>query len=248
MIQYEVFAVFQKHAAHRYRMTELVNAQMQERAVKSVKGWKGKLPNIDGRLATKVRSYHARYKSNFYMNGKGILMRTRVLTEAPAMINDMTILPQLFQMEALHLAHDQQAHVGKTKTVNQILEKFDWPGLHKVVTRYVNSCLVSQSSKPSKKRMKFPLKSLQSGAPNDLVQIDHLKLSKAKDGNLVVLMMVDHSTKFAQTCSYRRCDAEEACEILMENWIHPYGAPLAIQCDNGSQFFCGIDCGNDEVC
>ena len=29
---------------------------------------------------------------------------------------------------------------------------------------------------------------------------------------------------------------EETCDILMENWIHPYGAPLAIQSDNGSQF------------
>ncbi len=68
------------------------------------------------------------------------------------------------------------------------------------------------------------------------MQIDHLKLSKTNDGNLGVLMMVDHFTKFAQAFPYKRCDAEETCEILMENWIPPYGAPLAIQSDNGSQF------------
>ena len=156
-------------------------------------------------------------------------MRIRVLTEAPAMVNDVIILPQLFQMEALHLAHDQQAHIRETKTANLILEKFD-------VARYVNSCLVCQSSKPSKKRMNFPLRSQQSGAPNELLQLDHLKLAKTESGNLDVLMIINHFTKFAQACPYRRCDAEETCENLLENWIHPYGAPLAIQSDIGSQF------------
>ncbi len=69
------------------------------------------------------------------MNNRNILMRTRVLTEAPAMVNDVIILRQLFQMEALNLAHDQQAHIGETKTANLILEKFDWPALHKNVAR-----------------------------------------------------------------------------------------------------------------
>ncbi len=49
-------------------------------------------------------------------------------------------------------------------------------------------------------------------------------------------MIIDHFNKFAQACPYRKCDAEETCEILLENWTHPYGAPLAIQSDNGSQF------------
>ena len=192
LVQNEIFAIFKEHAAHRYRQEDLQRAQEQDAANKNLtrltKGWNGGLPDIDGRLATQVRSYYARYKSNLYVNNRNILTRTRVLTEAPAMVNDVIILPQLFQLEALHLAHDQQAHIGETKTANLILEKFDWPALHKDVARYVNSCLVCQSSKPSKKRMN------------------------------------------------RKCDAEETCEILLENWIHPYGAPLAIQSDNGSQF------------
>ncbi len=49
-------------------------------------------------------------------------------------------------------------------------------------------------------------------------------------------MILEYFTKFAQACPYRRCDAEETCEILLENWIHLYGAPLAIQSEKGSQF------------
>ncbi len=59
--------------------------------------------------------------------------------------------------------------------------------------------------------MKFPLKPLQSGAPNELVQIDHLKLSKTRQGNVGVLMMIDHFTKFAQALPYQACDAKETC-------------------------------------
>ena len=165
LIQYEILAVFKEHAAHRYRQEDLQRAQEQDAAIKNLtrltKGWSGRLPDIDGRLANKVRSYYARYKSNLYVNNRNILMRTRVLTEAPAMVNDVIILPKLFQMEALHLEHDQQAHIGETKTANLILENFDWPALHKDVARYVNSYLVCQSSKPSKKRMKFPLRPLR---------------------------------------------------------------------------------------
>ncbi len=126
LMQYEIFAIFKEHAAHRYRLTDLQSAQEQDAGIKNLKrltqGWTGRLPDIDGRLATKVRSYYARYKSKLYVSTRGILVRTRVLTEAPAMANDVTILPQPFQMEALHLAHDQQAHIGETKTANLILE------------------------------------------------------------------------------------------------------------------------------
>ena len=150
LVQYEIFAMFKEQAAHRYRQKDLERAHEQDAAIKNLKrltrGWVGRLPDIDGRLATKVRSCYARYRSNLYVAARGILMRTRVLTEAPA-----KILPQFFQMEALHLAHDQQAHLGETKTANLILEKFDWPAFHKDVVRYVNSCFVWQSSKPSKK-------------------------------------------------------------------------------------------------
>ena len=84
--------------------------------------------------------------------------------------------------------------------------------------------------------MKFPLKPLQSVAPNELVQIDHLKLSKTCQANVGVLMMIDHFTKFAQALPYQACDAKETCRLIIDGWVTVYGAPLAIQSDNGSQF------------
>ncbi len=136
----------------------------------------------------------------------------------------------------MHLAHDLQSHVGETKTNQMTISKFDWPGLHKDVSRDVSSCLTCQASKPSKQKMKFPLKCLESVSPNELVQIDHLKLSKTKEGFLGVLMVIDQFTKFAQALPYVDCTAKETCDLIINYWVEPYGAPLVIQSDNGPQF------------
>ncbi len=221
-------------------MSDLIRAQNDDHAVKCLKllvaGWQGLLPHCDGRLATKVKSYYFKYKGLFVENNEGILMRRRRPTELTTHMNDLVILPALFQMEALHLAHDAQCHIGQTKVIHVILQKFDWPGMQKDVARYINSCLTCQSSKPPKKKTRFPLRCLESGSPNELLQIDHLKLTTTKNGYKGVLMMIDHFTKFAQAIPYVEFDSEETCQILLNHWIEPHGAPLAIQSDNGPQF------------
>ena len=49
-------------------------------------------------------------------------------------------------------------------------------------------------------------------------------------------MMIDHFAKFAQAVPYVEFDSEESCQILLDPWIEPYGAPLAIQSDYGPQY------------
>ncbi len=49
-------------------------------------------------------------------------------------------------------------------------------------------------------------------------------------------MVIDHFTKFAQAVPYVELHSEETCQILLDHWVEPYGAPLAIQSDNGPQF------------
>ncbi len=149
---------------------------------------------------------------------------------------NVIVLPQVFHLEVVQLAHHQQAHVGHDRTEASILQKFDWPGLHKDVARYINSCHVCQTSKFPKKRMKFPLKPLESGGPNELLQVDYLKLSTTEEGYQGVLMMVDHFSKYAVAKPYWIFDAKETCRLIMDHWISEYGAPIAIRSDNGTQF------------
>ncbi len=49
-------------------------------------------------------------------------------------------------------------------------------------------------------------------------------------------MMVDHFTEFAVAAPYKKADARETCKLILDHWVSPYGAPIAIQSDNGPQF------------
>ncbi len=47
--------------------------------------------------------------------------------------------------------------------------------------------------------------------------------------------MVDHFSKYAVAKPYCVFDAKETCQLIMNHWISEYGAPIAIQADNGTQ-------------
>ncbi len=219
----ELCLLVKDYFAHKYNLTDLVRTQEQDYPIQMLKllvdgEAVGKLP-CDGILATKVRSYFSRYRELFYKSKEKVLMRRRRPMERLVARADVIILPQVSHLEVMQLAHDQQAHVGHDQTVAYILQKFDWPGLHKDVARYINSCHVCQTSKFPKKRMKFPLKPLESGGPNELLQVDHLKLSTTEEGYQGVLMMVDHFSKYAVAKPYCVFYAKEKCQLVMDHWI-----------------------------
>ena len=86
--------------------------------------------------------------------------------------HNLIILPQLYQTEVLFRSHDQMGHQGIDKVQQRILHRFDWPGLRKACERWVNACLACLQVKDPRK-MKFPLKSVESSEFNEVVQIDH---------------------------------------------------------------------------
>ena len=85
------------------------------------------------------------------------------------------ILPQLYQTEVLFRLHVQMGHQGINKVQQRILHRFDWPGLRKSCERWVNACLACLQVKETRK-MKFPLKFVESSEFNEVVQIDHQKI------------------------------------------------------------------------
>ncbi len=65
----------------------------------------GQLP-CDGILAAKVRSYFSRYRNFFYKSKEGVLMRRRRPMERLVARADVILLPQVFHLEVMQLAHD----------------------------------------------------------------------------------------------------------------------------------------------
>ncbi len=145
---------------HKYRISYLVRAQKLDVTNDMLKllmdGQATPHLPCEGGIATKIRGYYYKLRGHFYVSKQGVLMRKRKASEVTIGRDDVIILPQLFHLEVLQLAHDHQAHVRQHRVIGAILQKLDWPGLHKDVSKYINIFLLCQASKYPKKRMKYP--------------------------------------------------------------------------------------------
>ena len=113
----------------------------------------------------------------------------------------------------------------------RILHRFDWPGLRKVCERWVKAFSTCLQVKDPRK-MKFPLKSVESAKFNQIVQIDHQKIFMTDSGYNQVLVITDHFTKLAEAVPCQTTSAEETCDLLITHWISRYGGPMTFQSDN----------------
>ena len=126
-------------------------------------------------------------------------------------------------------------HQGIDKVQQRILHRFDWPGLRKACERWVNACLACLQVKDPR-RMKFPLKSVESSEFNELVQIDHQKICMTESGHNQILVIIDHFTKLAEAVPCQTASTEETCDHLITHWISRYACPMTFQSDNGKAF------------
>ena len=149
--------------------------------------------------------------------------------------HNFIILPQLYQTEVLFRSHDQMGHQGIDKVQQRILHRFDRPGLRKACERWVNACLACLQVKDLRK-IKFPLKSVESSEFNEVVQIDHQKICMTESGYNQILVIIDHFTKLAEAVPCQTASTEETCDHLITHWISRYGCPMTFQSDNGKAF------------
>ena len=140
--------------------------------------------------------------------------------------HNLIILPQLYQTEVLFRSHDQMGHQGIDKVQQKILHRFDWLGLRKACKRWVNACLACLQVRDPRK-MKIPIKSVESSEFNEVVQIDHQKICMTESGYNQILVIIDHFTKLAEAVPCQTASAEETCDQLITHWMSRYGCHIA---------------------
>ena len=86
------------------------------------------------------------------------------------------------------------------------------------------------------KKLKFPLKWVESSELNEVVQINHQKLCMTESVYNQILVIIDHFTKLAEAVPCQTASAEETCDHLITQWISRHGCPMTFQSDNGKAF------------
>ena len=225
-----------EHVKARYRLSDLIRAQKNDKMTSNLSKWirmgskeKGELEEDSYKI---LSQFYKERKELLYHTADGVVACKRKDEDKILHKHNLIILPQLYQTEVLFRSHDQMGHQGIDKVQQRILHRSDWPGLRKACERWVNACLACLQVKDPRK-MKFPLKSVESSEFNEVVQIDHQKICMMESGYNQILVIIDHFTKLAEAVPCQTASAEETCDHLITHWISRYGCPMTFQSDNG---------------
>ena len=215
--------VMKTYLKARYRLSDLLRAQRNDRMTSNLKRWiengspdKGDREEDSYRI---LRQYFMQKEGRLYLNKDGIVACKRREEDRVLYKYNAIVLPQLYQTELLFRSHDQMGHQG----------------IDKVCEKWVTACLSCQQVKDPRK-LRFPLQSIESSEFNEVVQIDHVMICMTDNGYNQVLVMIDHFTKYAEAVPCITASAEETCDHLINTWTARHGCPMTFQSDNGTAF------------
>ena len=231
--------VMKTYLKARYRLSDLLRAQKNDRMTSNLKRWiengapgKGDLEEDSYRI---LRQYFMQKEGRLYLNKYGIVACMRREEDKVLYKYNAIVLPQLYQTELLFRSQDQMGHQGIDKVYQRILKRFEWPGMKKACEKWVTACLSShQVNDP--RTLRFPLQSIESSDIYEVVQMDHQKIYMTDSGKNQVLVMIDHFTKYAEAVPCITASAEETCDHPINRWIARHGCPRTFQSDNGTAF------------
>lgn len=128
--------------------------------------------------------------------------------------------------------------LGITKTYQQILKYFFWPGLKSDVAKFCRSCHVFQiAGKPNQVIPPAPLHPIPAiGEPFDRIIIDCAgPLPKTKSGNQYLLTIMCAATRFPEAIPLRTITANSVVKGLTK-FFSTFSPPRIIQTDQGTNF------------
>ena len=231
--------VMKRYLKARYRISDLLRAQRNDRMTSNLKKWiengspdKGDLEEDSYRI---LRQNFMQKEGRLYLNKDGIVACKRRDEDKVLYKYNEIVLPQLYQTELLFMSHDQMGHQGIDKVYQRILKRFEWPGMKKACEKWVTACLSCQQVKDPRK-LRFPLQSIESSELNEVVHLDHQKMCMTDSGYNQVLVKIDHFTKYAEAVPCITASAEETCDHLINTWIARHGCPMTFQSINGTAF------------
>ena len=97
-------------------------------------------------------------------------------------VRDQLVVPTRFRWELIRLVHGAHlgAHLGNKKTLQKILRRFFWPGLHRDMSEYCRACEECQRGK----RGRMPRAPSTIEQPFKRVAVDIVgPLQRTKHGN-----------------------------------------------------------------
>lgn len=166
---------------------------------------------------------------------KGVLCRSWEDEKKP--VRWQIVVPQTLRediLKQLHV-HPTGGHLGISRTLGKLRDRYYWPGHSRDVEVFINSCKECHSRKGSKARA--PMQLTTSGFPFQRIAIDLLgPLPRTKRSNAYVAVVTDYFTKWVEAYPLPNIEAETVVNVLMNEFVARYGVPYELHSDQGRQF------------
>ena len=148
------------------------------------------------------------------------------------------ILPPALHDKVLRLLHHEPTggHLGVNRTVARFEENFYWPGIQKIMSNYIRSCLTCEKFKPSKENTRANLQQIISHQVLELVELDFIgPLTPTKQGHKYILSIIDHFSKYAVAYATFQQNTNTVIDCLKQ-YFSLFGIPERILTDQGRCF------------
>uniref|UniRef100_A0A9J7ZU93 Gypsy retrotransposon integrase-like protein 1 n=1 Tax=Cyprinus carpio carpio TaxID=630221 RepID=A0A9J7ZU93_CYPCA len=127
-------------------------------------------------------------------------------------------------------------HLGVTATLNRLMTRFFWPGIHENVRRWCASCrecqLVNPPAPPKAPLRPIPLVQV----PFERIGMDLIgPLERSARGHRFALVIVDYATRYPEAVALRNISAKSVADALFR-LISRVGIPKEILTDQGTAF------------
>lgn len=150
------------------------------------------------------------------------------------------VLPELRRQEIIRRFHDlpTAAHLGYDRTLQKIQLDYYWPKMAIDVKRYVKACRVCKACKAPTTVLTPTMANVKPARhPWELISIDWVgPMTRSKNGNTVLLVIVDWITKYVVAEPFRMANAKQMVEFLERCVFLKFSTPRIVLTDNGSQF------------
>ena len=150
------------------------------------------------------------------------------------------VVPAELRLKVLYYCHDskESGHLGQTKTLDRLKERFYWYRMSKDSDLFVKQCSVCNRNKKGNRTPRSALGSYHAWYPMERVHLDILGPinPKSRSGSSYILVMVDQFTKWVELAALPAQNAELAAKAFLKHFIVTFGCALEVHTDQGKIF------------
>lgn len=185
-----------------------------------------------------------RYADEFVLSSNGALYHywwPNSHRKRSEMRRQLVIPTAELQQQVIEQCHDVKhaGHLGITKTLQRVKDRFYWSTMNRDIENYVRSCLECTNRKSAAKGLakRIPIQSMPIYEPWWNVVTDVIgPLSESRRGNKYIIVFTDSFSRYQEAVAIPNQEAETIAKIFIEIVCLRHGCPKILQSDQGTNF------------